>query len=304
MKFPYDKRHLNFGNAGAIQDPDAVALLDNICNLNAFLNDENIHLKFLKKYREWIMSSKNNEITGLEHFSHAAFSNGTTEGFDKFYMRNRNKRFRCFKGEYMYHRLVWRNHWSDWKYIEDDDLDVNDAVVVSLPFADTGNRHIDLDDLLTRCDALKIPVLLDCAYFGTCYGQDIDLNHECISDVTFSLSKSFPVAHLRIGMRLTRVNDDDPLFVVNHSAYINRLAAGVGLEFISTFTPDYIYNKYRDQQVKISEYLNVTPSSTVMFGIGGNQWGSYNRGTETNRLSFHRWLHMDIESFKKENAKG
>lgn len=298
MKYQYDNRHLKFGNAGSVQDPNTMALLKNInVDLVAALTDDELHNRFLNQYRTWILSSTNNRIYGIENFKHQAFSNGTTEAFDKFYMKNRQRRFRCFKGEYMYHKLVWRNHWPDWKHIEDEALQSNDAVVVSLPFSDTGNKHVELDRLLSECDRLEIPVLLDCAYFGACEDITIDLRHECITDVTFSLSKTFPVAYNRIGMRLTRVNDDDPLFVVNYSGYLNRSSAAIGLEFMAKFSPDYIFEKYRIKQLEFCRILNVEPSQTVMFGIGREGWEEYNRGRSTNRLSFHRQLHMTTKDF-------
>jgi hypothetical protein len=304
MKFQYDKRNMMFGNAGSIKDPEALELLKfSMSDVNC-LQHENIHRTFVHEYKNWIQSSNNNSIKGINNFEHAVISNGTTEAFDKFYMKNHNRRFRCFKGEYMYHRLVWRNHWPTWQFLEEGPLCETDAVVISYPFANTGNKHHRMDSLLATCDELGIPVLLDCAYFGVCSGIDIDLNHDCITDVTFSLSKSFPVAHLRIGMRLTRTDDDDPLFVLNHGGYVNRLSSSVGLDFINKFSPDYIYNKYKNQQLEFCKFLGVIPSQTVLFGLGGDEWMEYERGSDINRLSFHRQLHMDFEEFKKEYVKG
>ena len=43
--------------------------------------------------------------------------------------------------------------------------------------------------------------------------------------ISFSLSKAFPVSRLRIGMRLTKTDDDDPLFFPNKLGLINRVSA-------------------------------------------------------------------------------
>ena len=160
-----------------------------------------------------------------------------TEAFDKFYMRNRTRRFRCFKGEYMYHQLSWRNNWPDWKYIDSFNLDIeyNDAVVVSMPFADTGGVHSEYHELMSKCSSLGVPVLIDSAYFGMCAGIDFIYNYDCITDIAFSLSKTFPVANLRIGMRLTRVDDDDSAFVYHKTNYTNRISAGIGLGLMNQF---------------------------------------------------------------------
>ena len=91
-------------------------------------------------------------------------------------------------------------------------------------------------------------------------------------------------------MRLTREDDDDPLFVTNKIGYVNRISAAIGRKLLKRFGPDYIYNKYRERQLEICNILDVEPSNCVLFGIGGNKWYEYNRDRDTNRLSFHKYL--------------
>jgi histidinol-phosphate/aromatic aminotransferase/cobyric acid decarboxylase-like protein len=185
--------------------------------------------------------------------------------------------------------LAWRNNWPTWEFIEDDDLAENDAVVISLPFSDTGNKHEKLNWLLTQCDQLKIPVLVDCAYFGVCANIDFNFNYDCITDVVFSLSKTFPVAHARIGIRLTRVDDDDLMFVYDKINYNNRIGAKLGLELIKNYGPDYIYDTYVNQQKTLCSKLTIESSNTVLFGIDlNNRYPEYNRGTSTNRLGLYK----------------
>lgn len=296
-KLPYDKRHLKFGNSSAILDPYTMAVLKQFKpELETILYDVDIVDTFTSKYLSWIKSTTLNCFIGFENYSHKCYSNGTTEAFDKFYAKNSLCRFRCFKGEYMYHQLSWRNNYK-WKFIEDEKLIEGDAVVISLPFSDTGNKHQKMNEVLESCSSLNIPVLIDCAYFGICESIDFDLSQPCITDVVFSLSKTFPVSHARIGMRLTKTDNDDPLFVVNKSDYVNRLGAAIGLEFINRFTSDYVPLTYKSKQLEFCNYLSVIPSNTVLFGIGDESWNEYNRGNTTNRLSFHKYYHLLPESF-------
>lgn len=283
---PNDKRQLPFGESTAINDPEALNVINNTkLDLTVDVSDE-----FCQAYQQWISQTKLNTIQGLDQFPFACYSNGTTEAFDKFYMKHNSRRFRCFKGEYVYHRLVWRNNWPNWVWLDDECLDSNDAVVISLPFSDTGTKHKLHEALLDQCDEKGIPVLVDCAYFGICSNIDFNFNHECITDITFSLSKVFPVAHARIGMRLSREDNDDPLFVVNKIKYVNRFGPQLGLALISKFDTDFIFNKYREKQLTLCKGYRVNPSDTVLFGIGDNTWQEYNRGTDTNRLSFNKFL--------------
>jgi hypothetical protein len=275
-----------FGESMAIKDSETLTVIDRTkLDLTLDLSEE-----FCQEYLNWISKTTLNNVQGLEHFPFACYSNGTTESFDKFYIKNCTRRFRCFRGEYVYHRLVWRNSWPNWLWLDDECLDPNDAVVISLPFSDTGGKHQLHETLLEQCTEKGIPVLVDCAYFGICSDIDFNFNHPCITDITFSLSKIFPVAHARIGMRLTRLDDDDSLFVANKIGYTNRLGPQLGLELLSKFGPDFVYNKYKHRQLDLCLQYNVVPSNTILFGIGGDEWKEYNRGTSTNRLSFNKLL--------------
>ena len=262
---PNDKRSMDFGSAFAIQDPETIRLLRNNYNFTD-LNSDSIIDEYLYEYDTWIKNSKSNIFTGLEEFQYRCYSNGTTEAFDKFYLKNANRRFRCFKGEYMYHKLAWRNYFN-WEYLEDAPLHKNDAVIISLPFADTGNIHSDYYELMRKCSDMGVPVLVDCAYFGACRNIHIDVAYPCITDVTFSLSKTFPVAYARIGMRYTKEDNDDTMFVYHKINYNNKIGALIGLEYFKNFSADYIPQKYLDKQIEFCNTLGVEPSKTVLFGI-------------------------------------
>jgi len=298
MKITYDHKDKILGGAFSIDDPNFLESLKNYTT-NAFVAlDKNYDtLEFCNNYTDWILSTNLSQITGFSEFPHKVFSAGTTEAFDKFYIKHHQRRFRSFRGEYMYHQLTWRNSWPNWQYIENDALRVGDAVVISLPFADTGNEHEKHQWLMNQCTALDIPVLVDCAYYGISSDIEFNFTWPCITDIAFSLSKYFPIAHARVGMRLTRVNDDDPMFVYQHRSYNNKFGARLGQYFMKLYSPDYLIEKYRHRQLEISKILNVTPSKTLLFGIGDHRWHEYNRGCDTNRLGFHKHLTSTTEQF-------
>lgn len=296
MSYQYDKRGLPFGHSTAVNDIEVITAIKNF-NVNTYDLLTTDSSEYILTFLDWIKSSNNHSIIGLDEFPYAVYSNGTTEGFEKFYWNNQGKRFRCFKGEYLYHKLAWRD-WN-WAFIEDDELRPGDAVVISLPFADTGSQHDRHIEILETCDKMDIPVLIDACYFGISKGIDFDFRYKCITDITFSLSKVFPVAHARIGLRLTRKDTDDLLFVYHKHSYNNRLGAELGKYLMNTFSSDFIYNKYRKKQEDFCKILDVQPSNTVIFGIGDSKWSLYNRGLDTNRLGFQKYLHLTVDEFKK-----
>lgn len=286
-------KNLPFGSALSIYDPTLEIEVANIISkvsTEGCLTDVTVQEKFLNRYYNWIQETKLNTFIGLENFKVRAFSNGTTESFDKFYLKNKQRRIRYFRGEYMYHLASASSYFDQAAYIDDEPLTENDVVIFSFPFADTGNEHPEMKDVLNICEELGIPVMIDCCYFGVCKNIHFDFSYNCIYGITFSLSKIFSVQHLRIGMRLSREDDDDPLLVYNRNKYINRLGAAVGLELLERYGPDHNQLMYSSTQQKFCEQLSVTASNCVFFANSSDKFLEYNRGTTTNRLCFSKYL--------------
>jgi hypothetical protein len=122
----------------------------------------------------------------------------------------------------------------------------------------------------------------------------MNFDYSCITDITFSLAKSFPVGFMRVGMRLTREDNNDPLFVYNKNNYVNRLSSAVGLELLNRYSADYNYNTYRETQEKFCDQLGVAPSKCVFFATSKEKFPEYNRGTSSNRLCFSKFLKSGI----------
>jgi len=143
------------------------------------------------------------------------------------------------------------------------------------------------------CFILKIKI-------DVCNNINFDLSFNCITDVVFSLSKTFPVANARIGIRFTKTDDDDLMFVYDKMNYNNRLGSHLGLNLLQNFSPDFVYNKYKSKQLECCSVLNITPSNTVLFGVDNfKKYNQYNRGTNTNRLSLQDLLILNNLQMKE-----
>jgi hypothetical protein len=257
---------------------------------------------YFKLYKQW-MFEPHPRIQGTDWYSEPCFTQGTTESFNLFYIRYSDKRLRIARGEYFYHNMIGKLYDKPFAFLDEDDLQEGDAVVLSVPFSDTGNVPYYLEEILTECDLKGIPVMLDLAYLNLAKDLSFDLRHECIEYITSSLSKSFPLELSRIGIRFQKSSFEDQLNIMNEDKlnYINMHSLYLGYHMMERFKADWLYTKYRYPQLLICEELEVEPSSCVIFGIDSkNKYPEYNRGGETNRLCFSRvWDGRNIAKREK-----
>jgi len=257
------------------------------------LNKSDNLFKFKNLFTNWLQTHRSSTILGLDQYQ-IDFSAGTTQSFDSFYIRHRTRKFRCYIGEYFYHLKTWTSNQLDWSFITDDaPISSNDAVVISMPFCDTGSSHPEYEQLISTCEKLNVPVLVDCCYYPISGGINIDVTSNCIDTVSFSLSKAFPIANLRIGIRYTRDTFDGQKLhdTIN---YNNTLSAYIGTKIIDKFPSDYIYYKYIEKQQVVCDYFKLVPGHSVVFAVGDSDWDQYSR---RNLLDVYQ-LHIDPSEFK------
>jgi len=266
-----------YSKSRAINDGPVVDHLKKSPSVYNMMMDNSLISKFQNSFTSWIQKNKFNTCSGLELFE-PDISQGSTQSFDSFFLRHPDKKHKFFLGEYLYHIVVKKNLGQKWSFILDHtELSKGDALILSVPFCDTGNAPKQLDQILTHCTEQKIPVLLDLSYYTISHGINIDLNFDCIDTVSFSLSKTFPVAYARIGMRYTRKESMDGQKLHSNINYDNRISAGIGLHVIEKFPSDYVVNKYLDLYHKVAAKLDLDASQTMIFADGTNDWSSYGR---------------------------
>jgi len=288
-----DNKDKPFGGAYSVYDSETVYMRDYLVQKYAVNTHqfETLKQEYFERYKSFLSSPHN--LNGLNLYKYVCFTQGTTESFSHFYIRYRNKnRLRLARGEYFYHQMIKGIYYSmrfDW--LEDDELRSGDVLVISAPFSDTCDLYPNLEKILCECDEKEIPVLLDLAYINIAKDIEIDLSHPCIEYVVSSLSKVFPVENYRIGIILQKKMFEDPLYVINepHYNYINMCSVYLGLGMMEYFEPDYIYDKYVNEQQIYCQKYDLEPARCVYFGIDkNNQYPEYNRGRDTNRLCFSR----------------
>lgn len=289
---------MNLRGAKPIVDSKIKIFIESL-NPSKELYNENIQQEFLKRFYDWIASSKLNNLQGLEQFTNRKLVAGTAQAFDHFYWRHKNKTFRMLDGEFMYHNAVLKNGGKT-KTLKHP-LEPNDAVIISVPFSDYGTQHPKLKSWLEQCQEFDIPVLLDFAYFPCTKNIDLDLTYfPCVETITFSISKAFYGAEfLRVGMRLERKNTDDGIDVFNSVEMVNRVSLSIANELIKNYPVDHNWLTYEDVYTRVCEENNLETTDCIMFGLGGEEYAEYNRGTEVNRVCISELIGEKINGSSK-----
>ena len=240
--------------------------------------------EYKERMTDWIVDNDFNTVHGLDNFKHRDLINGTTQAFDEAYYRYSGRRLRILRGEYAYHKRVV----SDYVYLDEvysDDLSMsqldgdnpikeNDQVIISFPFCGTGGTPLGYHAILNDCLLKKVPVLIDCAWYGTCMDQHIDLTHPAISEVSFSLTKSTGTGNIRSGVRYSNYEDNLPIRQQNNYNHLVLGAAQVGIHVMKHIPSDWQVKNYRDFQVQLCRKLNIMPSPCMHIAIadGEEDW--------------------------------
>ena len=293
-KISYNANHPKLlKNAIPIKNPEVLSFIQKTDSNNFFFKytqDLKIKDKFLNQYFKWIQTSKLNKITGLSKFNKLSYVHGTSQSFDFFTAEHPTRRFRCFKGDFFYHILSWRNNYK-FSFLDKGKIQKNDAVIISVPFSDNGYIHPGTIDILEQCDKLDVPVMLDFAYYNLVRDLKFSLNHSSIKAVTFSLSKGyFPLDRFRIGLRCKKEFTDDPVDFFNSVDMVNKPGVAIGLKIINKFSPDYNQKKYGEKQIEVCEKFGLEPSKCVIFGLGDEKYSKFNRGSYSNRVCISNLL--------------
>jgi len=281
-------------NTIPIKDPEIFSFIKKIDRNNFFtkaLQDSKLKDVFLQEYFKWIQTSQLNKIRGIKKFKHLSYVHGTSQTFDNFYAENKTRRFRCFKGDFFYHVLSWKRNNYKFSYLDNQKVEKNDAVIISVPFSDSGSIHPDMDQVIERCNKLNVPVLIDMAYYNLARDIKFSLDEPSISTITFSLSKGYILLdRLRVGIRCKKYFTDDPIDIFNSFDMFNKAGAALGLKIIKNFSADYLQKKFYKKQNEVCTKFNLEPSKCIVFGLGDKSFSKFNRGARWNRVCISNLL--------------
>lgn len=257
-----------FSSGNSIKDPEVIDYIQNV-NLSPYLLDPWVVNKFEEDFVSWVRKGTTFKLNNLELFNYVGFSAGTQESFLNYYLMNKDKRFRVFRGDYWWHMDIWQKANIKWAYIEDDEIRQEDVCLCSYPFALIGDKHPHFDWLIDECNRKNVGLLIDFIYLPNSMNcVDIDLSAPCIKEITFSFSKTFPVQCAKIAVRMLKVKPSDPMQMSNDENICNRLSAGLALSVIQKFPINYMVYKYTNEHKHWCEKLGLKPTKVVHFGLG------------------------------------
>jgi len=235
-------------------------------------------------WKNWLFTTQNKILNGLDEFTFADFANGTSQTFDHFYLTNSQRQLVTFKGDFQYHQCTAKslgitivdNH---------SQLQPGQALIISAPFSDFGSMHPEFDTIMALCDQYKIPVCLDLAYWGIARNINLDLKlYPAITQITSSLSKPFhSLEKHRVGIRLSKIYLNDGISMINEVGLQNSYSMSLGCYFMKKFSCDWAWNKYQKKYTEICQTHELEQTDTVIFALGDTQRHSqFNRGIPGN----------------------
>ena len=194
---------------------------------------------FVDTHRQWLVNNTF-YVKGLDKFEHGYITAGCTEAFHEVYKEH------CYvlNGEYTYHRDSGMASICDI-----DSIPPLSRLIISFPFAETGEIHRNWDYILDVCERKSIRIFIDACLSGVSLGK-LDLTHRRITHVAFSFSKAFGTGFQRTGVVYTNM-EKTPASVRNKHLYLNHMHIDLHMDLMQKFASDYIFTKYRMKQIDI-----------------------------------------------------
>lgn len=241
---------------------------------------------FLESIHNWIIDNDLNTINvdSLERFDRRDSIIGSTQALDEFHWRHRGKTLRVFRGEYGYNKRVYETHTDFVPQLDHLDkstgqyvpLTENEYVIISLPFAGFGDRHYHMDEMLDDALQSNTPVLVDCAWYGTCMNIEFDFEHPAITEVCFSTSKGLGCGRYRSGIRYSDYEDG---MIYQHNNYNHLVGSNMQLAMwmMYHFRSDFIPHNFREYQEDVCDEYQLSPSNCMHIGMAPkiDKWSKF-----------------------------
>ena len=186
-----------------------------------------------------------------------------------------------FDGEFWYHQKIIGK-----KITEIKDIQKDNCLVMSLRFFTDFKIPSNIDDILSRCSELKVPVLLDLIWMPLIDNVKKLKNTDCIQVITYSFTKTIPIAGIKGGFCFWKkpVNEERKLYPLG-----NRLGSWISQKYLEEFGYNYVKDSLRNLQSKWCKILGLETYDFVMVG-------KIPEGHRLEQKHIHSHLKMDVDT--------
>lgn len=190
---------------------------------------------FIDFSHEWFMSTKLNNITGIELFANKDITIGCTQYIESICLKY-SWNIQVLPEEYGYYNLMGKS------YTQPGELLPNVPLIVSVPNWKHGHRPY-WQEILKECEEKNIDIHVDGAWFTVAKDISIDLTHPAIKSFAMSLSK-YIGSWNRIGLRWCRQRSLDTITMFNVQNKYNEALTSCGYFIMNNLERDYGWNTY------------------------------------------------------------
>lgn len=256
----YDKKYLEIHRPKPLSDEwleqAQTEILDGKIDKN--ISNE-IYDEFKMLVEEWIFSSSLNRLLGIASFPRKDIIIGCTQFIDSIYMKGA---VQVLENDYRYHQRL-----NLASFTSIGDLKPNVPLIISLPFAQVGSIHYQMDQILNEAINKKIPVHIDGAWITCCKDIEFDFDHPAIQSVGISLSKGLGLGWNRIGLRWSKDTTQDAISLMNDFDMNNRALVMIGLYFLKRFPSDYLWKKYEKIYDKVCYDFGLEKTKSIHLAL-------------------------------------
>lgn len=230
--------------------------------INPDISDQ-IYESFKIEAENWIVSSKFNQLIGLETFLRKDIIIGCTQFIDNLYMQGP---VQVLNNDYRYHQRLGLAYFRDvGSLIKDIPL------IIAMPFPSIGAPHQDMEEILYEAKSKNIPIHIDGAWVTCCRDITFDFHHPSIASVGISLSKGLGLGWNRVGLRWIKEYKQDSITIMNDFAMNNRALSMIGLHFLRNLPTDYLWSVHGNNYYKICSDFNLTPTKSIYLALRDGQ---------------------------------
>jgi hypothetical protein len=220
-----------------------------------FCVDDSIYEEFIDMTEQHVLGSKLNSVKGLDNFAHKDIIIGCTQFIDNIYMQGP---VQTLHDDYRYHQRLGKS-----MQVRADGLISNVALIIAMPFPQTGAPHGSMGTILQQCLKKNISVHIDGAWITCSRNIDFDLDHPAIKSVGISLSKGLGLGWNRIGVRWRKDDHDDSISIMNRFHMCNKTLVKVGRHYLQNIQPDYLWNTYGDRYRKVCRDFGLEETDSI-----------------------------------------